>query len=144
MAAWAEVGNGSAGYRMATVTRADIGTTLGVVGNVEPVSDAAASFQVAGQVATVTATPGQVVSAGQTLGTLDTTALSESVSSAQSTVAADQAKLVEDEESQTSSSSSSRRQDADLDSVVHHDDDHARRAARRAARTPPSPPTRPR
>jgi multidrug efflux pump subunit AcrA (membrane-fusion protein) len=107
VAAWAEVGNGSAGYRMATVTRADIGTTLSVVGNVEPVSDAAASFQVAGQVATVTATPGQVVTAGQTLGTLDTTALSESVSSAQSTVAADQAKLVEDEENQTSSASAS-------------------------------------
>ncbi len=106
-AAWAEVGNSSAGYRMTTVTRADIGTTLNVVGNVEPVSDAAASFQVAGQVATVTVTPGQVVTAGQTLGTLDTTALSESVSSAQSTVAADQAKLVEDEESQTSSASAS-------------------------------------
>ena len=107
VAAWAEVGNGGAAYRMGTVTRADIGTTLGVVGNVEPVSDAAASFQVAGQVATVTVTPGQVVTAGQTLGTLDTTALSESVSSAQSTVAADQAKLLEDEESQTSSSSAS-------------------------------------
>jgi multidrug efflux pump subunit AcrA (membrane-fusion protein) len=107
VAAWAEVGNGGAGYRMATVTRADIGTTLGVVGNVEPVSDAAASFQVAGQVATVTVTPGQVVTASQTLGTLDTTALNESVSSARSTVAADQAKLLEDEESQTSSSSAS-------------------------------------
>ena len=107
VAAWAEVGNGGAGYRMVTVTRADIGTTLDVVGNVEPVSDAAASFQVAGQVATVTVTPGQVVTAGQTLGTLDTTALSESVSSAQSTVAADEAKLLEDEESQTSSSSAS-------------------------------------
>ena len=71
MAAWAEVGNGGAGYREATVTRADIGTTLTVVGNVEPVSDAAASFQVAGQVATVTVTPGQQVTAGQTLGTLD-------------------------------------------------------------------------
>jgi multidrug efflux pump subunit AcrA (membrane-fusion protein) len=108
VAAWAEVGNGGAGYRMATVTRADIDTTLNVVGDVEPVSDAAASFQVAGQVATVMATPGQVVTAGQTLGTLDTTALSESVSSAQSTVAADQAKLVEDEESQTSSASAAK------------------------------------
>ncbi len=107
VAAWAEVGSSAAGYRMATVTRADIGTTLSVVGNVEPVSDAAASFQVAGQVATVTVTPGQQVMAGQTLGTLSTTALSESVSSAQSTVAADEAKLVEDEESQASAASSS-------------------------------------
>ena len=126
VAAWAEVGSSAAGYRMATVTRADIGTTLSVVGNVEPVSDAAASFQVAGQVATVTVTPGQQVTAGQTLGTLDTTALSESVSSAQSTVAADEAKLVEDEESQASAASSSSSvglQDPDLDPVVHHDDD---------------------
>ena len=109
MAAWAAVDNSAAGYRMATVTHADIGTALDVVGTVEPVSDAAASFQVAGQVATVTVTPGQQVTAGQTLGTLDTTALSESVSSAQSTVAADQAKLVEDEESQSSSSSTSEK-----------------------------------
>jgi multidrug efflux pump subunit AcrA (membrane-fusion protein) len=107
VAAWATVDNGAAGYRMASVTRADIGTTLDVVGNVEPVSDAAAAFQVAGQVATVTVAPGQDVTAGQSLGTLDTTALSESVSSAQSTVAADEAKLVEDEESQSSSSTPS-------------------------------------
>jgi multidrug efflux pump subunit AcrA (membrane-fusion protein) len=105
VAAWAEVNGGSAGYRMASVTRADIGTTLTVVGNVEPVSDAAASFQVAGQVATLTATPGQQVTAGQSLGTLQTTALSESVSSSESTLSADEAKLVEDEESQASQAS---------------------------------------
>ena len=103
VAAWAEVGGSGAGYRMATVTRADIGTTLDVVGTVDPVADASAAFQVEGQVATITVTPGQAVTAGQTLGTLETTALSESVSSAQSTVAADEAKLVEDEESQATS-----------------------------------------
>ena len=69
----------------------------------EPVSDAAPSFQVGGQVAAVAVSPGQQVTAGETLGTLDTTALSESVSSAESTLAADEAKLVEDEESQSSS-----------------------------------------
>lgn len=106
VAAWAEVGTSSAGYRMATVTRADIGTTMTVVGNVEPVSDAAASFQVGGQVATVTVTPGKQVIAGESLGTLDTTALSESVSSAESTLSADEAKLVEDEDSQTAAASS--------------------------------------
>ena len=107
VAAWAEVGNGSAGYREATVTRADIGTSMTLVGNVDPVSDAAASFQVAGQVASVGVTPGQQVTAGQTLGTLQTTALSETVSSDESTLAADQAKLVEDEENESASSSSS-------------------------------------
>jgi multidrug efflux pump subunit AcrA (membrane-fusion protein) len=108
VAAWAEVNGSSVDYRMASVTKADIGTTLTVVGNVEPVSDAAAAFQVGGQVATLTATPGQQVTAGQSLGTLDTTALSESVSSAQSTLSADEAKLVEDEESQASAASGSK------------------------------------
>jgi multidrug efflux pump subunit AcrA (membrane-fusion protein) len=107
VAAWAEVSGGSTGYRMATVTRANIGTTLAVVGTVEPVSDAAASFQVGGQVATVAVSPGQQVSAGETLGTLDTTALSESVSSDESTLNADEAKLAEDEANESSSTASS-------------------------------------
>ncbi len=102
VAAWAAVSSGSSGYRTADVTRADIATTLTVVGNVEPVSDATSSFQVGGKVATVTVATGQTVTAGQTLGTLDTTALSEAVSSAQSTVQADQAKLAEDEAAQSS------------------------------------------
>jgi multidrug efflux pump subunit AcrA (membrane-fusion protein) len=107
-AAWAEVGNGSAGYRLGTVTRADVATSMTVVGNVDPVSDAAASFQVAGQVATMTVTPGQQVTAGQSLGTLQTTALSETVSSDESTLAADQAKLVEDEENESSAASATK------------------------------------
>jgi len=37
-AAWATVGGGDTGYRLATVTRADIGQDLTVVGTVEPVS----------------------------------------------------------------------------------------------------------
>jgi HlyD family secretion protein len=107
IATWAEVSGGSTGYRMATVTRANIGTTLTVVGTVEPVSDAAASFQVGGQVAAVTVSPGQQVTAGETLGTLNTTSLSESVSSAQSTLSADEAKLAEDEANESSSTGAS-------------------------------------
>jgi len=107
VAAWATVSAGSTGYRTASVTRADIGTDLTVVGNVEPVNDVAPSFQVGGQVAAVTVAPGQAVTAGQTLATLDTTALSETVSSDQSALNADQAKLVEDEENESASSSGS-------------------------------------
>jgi multidrug efflux pump subunit AcrA (membrane-fusion protein) len=105
--AWAAVSGGSTGYRTATVTRADIGTTMALVGAVQPVSDAAPSFQVGGKVATVTIAPGQAVTAGQTLATLDTTALAETVSSAQSTLSADEAKLVEDEQNQSSAASTS-------------------------------------
>jgi HlyD family secretion protein len=107
VAAWAATSGGPTGYRMGTVTRADIGTDLTVVGNVEPVSDAAPSFQVGGQVATVDVTPGQKVAAGQTLATLSTTALSETVSSAESTLSSDQAKLTEDERNQSSAAATS-------------------------------------
>jgi len=106
VAAWAEVSGGSAGYRNATATRADIGTTLTVVGNVEPVSDASAAFGVGGQVASLAVSPGQQVSAGQSLATLDTTAMGETVSSDESTLNADEAKLAEDEASQSSTTSS--------------------------------------
>ena len=101
-AAWAASSGGDSGYRTASVTRTNIGQSMTVVGTVEPVNDASASFQVAGKVATVSATVGQQVTAGESLGTLDTTALSESVSSAQSTLNANEAKLAEDESSQAS------------------------------------------
>ncbi len=99
-AAWAASSGGDSGYRTASVTRTNIGQSMTVVGTVEPVNDASASFQVAGKVATVSATVGQQVTAGESLGTLDTTALSESVSSARSTLNANEAKLGEDESSQ--------------------------------------------
>lgn len=106
VAAWAEVGNGTKGYRMATVTKADINTTLTVVGSVAPVSQAAAAFQVGGKVTTIWVTPGQQMTAGETIGTLDTTALSEKVSSDESALSADEAKLAEDEANQSSAGAS--------------------------------------
>jgi multidrug efflux pump subunit AcrA (membrane-fusion protein) len=101
--AWAVSDSGNSGYRMARVTRASIAQSQNVVGTVEPVNDASASFQVAGQVATVTATVGEQVTAGEALGTLDTTSLAEAVSSAESTVSSDEAQLTEDEDSETAS-----------------------------------------
>jgi multidrug efflux pump subunit AcrA (membrane-fusion protein) len=106
VAAWAEVSGGSAGYRMVTVTRADIADTLTVVGSVAPVNQAAPAFQVSGKVTSVSVTPGSQVSAGETLGTLDTTALSETVASDQSALNADEAKLAEDEANQSAAASS--------------------------------------
>jgi HlyD family secretion protein len=107
VAAWAEVSGSSAGYRMVTVTRADIADTLTVVGSVTPVSQAAAAFQVGGKVTSVSVTPGSQVTAGEILGTLDTTALSETVASDESAVNADEAKLAEDEANQSGTGSSS-------------------------------------
>lgn len=99
--AWALSGTGITGYRMGQVVLASVSQSLTVVGTVEPVSDASAAFQVSGKVATVTAAVGQQVSAGQSLATLGTTALSETVSADGLTVTADQAKLAQDEASQT-------------------------------------------
>ncbi len=78
-------------------------TNLVVVGTIEPVNDASVSFQVAGQVASVSATPGAQVTAGEPLASLDTTALSESVSSAELSLQSADAKLTEDEDSETAS-----------------------------------------
>jgi multidrug efflux pump subunit AcrA (membrane-fusion protein) len=100
--AWAAGGSGSSGYRTATVVRASIAQRLDVVGTVEPVSDASPAFQVGGQVTSVNVAVGDTVTAGETLATLDPTALTQSVSSAQSTVESDQAKLAEDEDGETS------------------------------------------
>ena len=104
--AWATGSSASSGYRMTTVVHTTVATSLDVVGTVEPVNDASASFQVAGKVATVSAAVGDTVTAGQTLASLDPTALSESVSSAQSSLSSDEAKLTADENGQTSSSAS--------------------------------------
>ncbi len=105
--AWAEAQAAPPGYRMVTVTRADIADTLTVVGSVAPVSQAAAAFQVGGKVTSVSVVPGSQVTAGETLGTLDTTALSETVASDESALNADEAKLAEDEANQSGTGSSS-------------------------------------
>ncbi len=117
VAAWAEVSGSSAGFRMVPVTRADIADTLTVVGSVAPVDQAAAAFQVAGKVTSVTVTPGSQVSAGETLGTLDTTALSETVASDESALNADEAKLAEDEANQSGTASSSNPSNSSNGSV---------------------------
>jgi HlyD family secretion protein len=94
--------SGGSGFRMTNVVRTSVGSTLGVVGTIEPVDDASASFQVGGKVASVNVAAGDQVTAGETLASLDTTSLSESVSSAELSLQSDDAKLTEDEDSETS------------------------------------------
>ena len=105
---------------MGTATCASIGQTTDVIGTIEPVSNANAAFQVAGKVTSVAVTVGQGVTAGQTLANVDPTSLNESVSSAQSTVASDEAKLTSDEDSEDAEFH--HRQ---VDRLDHDDDDHA-------------------
>jgi multidrug efflux pump subunit AcrA (membrane-fusion protein) len=95
--------SGGSGFRMTNVVQTSVGSTLGVVGTIEPVDDASANFQVGGKVAAVNVGAGDAVTAGETLASLDTTSLSESVSSAELSLQSDDAKLTEDEDSETSS-----------------------------------------
>ena len=94
--------SGAPAYRTASVERADVDATLGLLGTIQPVNQANLNFPVAGTVGSVSAAVGQQVTVGQTLAQLDTTALDAQVASAQSAVAAAQARLASDGSSQTS------------------------------------------
>ncbi len=94
-------------YRTIAATTGGATRTLTASGTVEPVNQAQASFQVAGSVAAVEVAVGQHVTAGQTLATLDTSALQQQLTMAQANLDTAQARLTEDESGQASSSSSS-------------------------------------
>ncbi|MBV8997351.1 MAG: biotin/lipoyl-binding protein, partial [Pseudonocardiales bacterium] len=96
---------GGPSYRIASVERADVDTTLDSLGTIQPINEANLSFPVAGNVRSVSAAAGQHVTLGQTLAQLDTTSLDAQVASARSAVAAAQARLAADESSQTAGTS---------------------------------------
>jgi multidrug efflux pump subunit AcrA (membrane-fusion protein) len=74
-------------YRLGSAVPAVVTADLAEVGTLAPVHQADVSFAVAGTVQTVAVQAGQHVSAGQTLGTLDTTSLRAALTAAQSTLA---------------------------------------------------------
>ena len=98
--------SGAPAYRTATAMKSTVTKTLDVTGTLEPVNQAAVSFQVAGTVSSVAVTTGQHVNAGQVLASLSPTTLQEAVSAAQISLAGDQAKLSEDEAGQTTTAAS--------------------------------------
>jgi trimeric autotransporter adhesin len=81
-----------AGFRTAAVTTEDLESTVSGVATIEPVTQAAVAFPTSGTVATVDATVGAQVTAGEALATLDTTALQAQVHQKQE--ALDQAQLI--------------------------------------------------
>jgi HlyD family secretion protein len=85
--AYAAMSSSGPVYRPATVTSADVTATLPVVGTLTPVRQADVAFPVDGTVASVGVRPGQHVTAGQTLGSLDATPLKADLTAAQSTLA---------------------------------------------------------
>ena len=72
-------GSGGPAYRLGTVTRGAVDQTLTLSGTVRKASQATSSFRVSGTVKTVPVGIGDQVTAGQTLATLDPTALQAAV-----------------------------------------------------------------
>jgi trimeric autotransporter adhesin len=99
-------GAASGDYRTATVATGDVTQTLSLAGTVERVNQVTAAFPASGTVTGVSVQVGSTVQAGQTLATMDTTALNASLLSAQATLAQDQATLASDESGSSSGSSS--------------------------------------
>jgi multidrug efflux pump subunit AcrA (membrane-fusion protein) len=85
--AYAAMSSSAPVYRLAGVTSADVTAALHVVGTLTPVRQADVAFPVGGTVASVAVRPGQHVTAGQTLGSLDPTPFKADLTAAQSTLA---------------------------------------------------------
>jgi RND family efflux transporter MFP subunit len=98
--------SGPVAYRTATAATSGVTQTLAVDGTLEPVNRATAAFQVAGTVSSVAVAPGQHVAAGQTLATLDPTALQGTLTAARAALTAAQARLTADEMGESTAASS--------------------------------------
>jgi multidrug efflux pump subunit AcrA (membrane-fusion protein) len=84
-------------YRTAVVTYGTITQTIGMAGNLSPVSEADLNFASAGTVQSVYVQVGQTVAIGAPLGTLDSTLLSAQLAQAQATLGSAQAKRSQDQ-----------------------------------------------
>jgi multidrug efflux pump subunit AcrA (membrane-fusion protein) len=99
-AAYAARSSSGQAYRLATVISADVTASLSEDGTLTPVQSADVAFTVSGTVATVDVSAGQHVTAGQTLGTLDTISLTVSLTAARSALANANLKVADDIASQ--------------------------------------------
>jgi HlyD family secretion protein len=103
LVAWQLTRPSGPAYRIATVSTGTAVASLSSVGTVTPVNQANLSFEVAGTVGAVDVTVGQQVTAGETLASLDSTPLKNTVIADQASLASAQATLASDEASQTAS-----------------------------------------
>lgn len=87
-----------------SVTTGTIKKTISASGTIEPGADEDLNFDVAGEVRTVDVAVGQKVTKGETLATLDTTALADDVSAAEATLtsAKDELTTAKDDDAVTS------------------------------------------
>ena len=96
-AIYVQAGKVTTTYRTAPVAYGTITQTIGMAGNLAPVTEADLNFAASGTVQSVTATVGETVVAGETLAAQDSTLLAAQLSQAKATLASAQAKLVQDE-----------------------------------------------
>lgn len=101
---YAQAGRITTTYRTAVVTYGTITQTIGMAGNLVPVSEADLNFPAAGTVQSVDVQIGQAVPAGATLAALDPTILAAQLLQAQATLASAQSKLAQDQAGPTTQS----------------------------------------
>jgi macrolide-specific efflux system membrane fusion protein len=90
--------------QVVSVTTGTMKKTVSASGTIEPAQQASLNFGAAGQVTAVDVTTGQSVTAGQTLATIDPSALQAELASAQASLTAAQAQLASDQASAASAS----------------------------------------
>jgi multidrug efflux pump subunit AcrA (membrane-fusion protein) len=96
-AVYVQAGRVTTTYRTAPVAYGTITQTIGMAGNLAPVTQANLNFAAAGTVQSVAATVGETVVKGEELAAQDATLLAAQLSQAKATLASAQAKLVQDE-----------------------------------------------
>lgn len=97
-----------------TASYGTVSQTASATGTIEPASQADVDFAVAGQVTAVDVSVGQTVAAGQTLATVDPSALQAELDSARATLESEESKLSSD----TSSGAPSQELSADQAAVT--------------------------
>jgi len=96
-AVYVQAGKVTTTYRTAPVAYGTITQTIGMAGNLAPVTEADLNFAAAGTVLSVSATVGETVVKGERLAAQDSTVLAAQLSQAKATLSSAQAKLAQDE-----------------------------------------------
>lgn len=96
-AVYVQAGKVTTTYRTAPVAYGTITQTIGMAGNLAPVTEADLNFAAAGTVQSVTATVGKTVVKGEKLAAQDSTLLAAQLSQAKANLSSAQAKLVQDQ-----------------------------------------------
>jgi multidrug efflux pump subunit AcrA (membrane-fusion protein) len=96
-AIYVQAGKVTTTYRTAPVAYGTITQTIGMAGNIAPVTEADLNFAAAGTVLSVAATVGETVVKGEELAAQDSTLLAAQLAQAKATLAAAQAKVAQDQ-----------------------------------------------